>query len=119
MNYEEIQNIIQEDDYIKIEMMIIEMEEYPIFDEIVDGFNISTLLEYVIIKDNIQLVRLLIGRNHNINYSNFKRPLELAIYLKNFMISKILMDSGAEITEEIIKEAINAGEEFVKLLMSR
>jgi len=108
--------MIEVNDVYNLDLSI-KVNKFPIFDMIVDGFNISTLLEYAIVRDNLEIVRFLIERGHDVNYSNFMQPLHLAIYLKNYKIAKILYEAKAEITEMIREEAQGAGDDFINLII--
>ncbi len=88
---------------------------FPVFDIMVDGYRINTLVQYAILRDNVEVLRKLVEMGHSLEIGVI-RPLELAIKLNNYMMSKIIISYGVEITGEIITSAMIAGDDFMKLI---
>ncbi len=88
---------------------------FPVFDIMVDGYRINTLVQYAILRDNVEVLRKLVEMGHSLEMGVI-RPLELAIKLNNYMMSKIIISYGVEITGAIITSAMIAGDDFMKLI---
>ena len=88
---------------------------FPVFDIMVDGYRINTLVQYAILRDNVEVLRKLVEMGHSLEMGVI-RPLELAIKLNNYMMAKIIISYGVEITEAIITSAMIAGDDFMRLI---
>jgi len=76
------------------------IEKYKIDIDQTNLYTFFSPLCYGIIKDNAEIVRILIANYANVNYSVYNkntRPLHLACQKRNFNIIKNLIDSGAKI----------------------